>query len=449
MSNYDRLTKKGWAQMSALLDEEMPQQKPQRPVVLWLAVSVCAIGTAVWLLWPHHGTKAQQEHAQDQQLQSPVSSSGPSNKPKHPTSAALTGSAATAASTVSSLLPLNVHIQQPQQMGRQHSIQHIATDGAEHLNGNESQSIQDVELNLLKFTPMFVQPENKVPSIQPSPKAVELAALPQSGPTLEHKRPKHHPERVPVRLNPKMKPQRIALSFGLLTGFSAFQVRNNPGLHLGLTTNLDFVRQRFGLQSGLLYRYQQYDKHARPVIPITYKAYADATGNKDVGQSQAPNSWLYLSNNNRIILPITKSHQLEIPALTYLRLGNRWRFYGGMTFLRHVWVESSSAGLFTYNLKVVTTPEDGDAQGNLNTLITGQLPRWEKNWQTGLSFQPFERFELGIYYRSVWRGMPVLSDFYDLFDTCVTCDSKYPKARENTLSAIRPQAFQFNLYYKF
>ncbi len=434
--------------MSALLDEEMPQQRPNRPVALWLLLTACIAGLGVWLLWPNHNPSGdKQPQPVPPALTAVPSGSGKPDKAERPTE-----DPSPKADQSASIMPFDVQIQQPQSQWRERNllIQHVAPKGNIHISEPESHSIQDVERNLFKYTPVFLWQDNNPDQAATTPVPLPaLAPLPPAAPVaLEHSQPIRHPDRIKVAFN-STKKRTPVFSFGLVSGMSAFQVRKNPGLHGGLTVNMDFARQRIGLQTGLIYRYQRYDKQARPVLPVTYKAYSDATGNDDIAQSQAPNTWLYLANNNRIIVPVTESHQLEIPALAYLRLGNRWRFYGGMTFLRHVWVESSSVGLFTYNLKVVTTPDDNDAKGNLNNLITGQLPRWEKNWQTGLSFQPLKRLELGIYYRSVWRGMPVLSDFHKLFDSCSTCDAQYPKARENTLSAIRPQAFQFNVFYKF
>ncbi len=434
--------------MSALLDKEMPQQQPKRPVAFWLVLTACMTGLGVWLFWPNRHPAVDPL----QPAQVPAAHTAVTTKDAQKTASAASNPLPASNTAPTSIQALDVQIQQPrlQWPGRSFTLPHIAPNSNDHTPEAAGQSIQDVERNLLKYTPVFFWQENSPEQAAITPEAQPaLAALPQAIPVLAHHQPMPTAERISTGAPKRIKQFSPVLSFGLLTGTSAFQVRKTPGIHAGINCNIDFARQRFGVQTGLVYRYQRYNKAARPVLPVTYKAYLDATGNEDIGLSQAPNSLLYLANTNRIILPITESHQLEIPALTYLRLGSRWRFYAGMTFLRHVWVESSPVGLFTYNLKVVTTPDDSDAQGNLNNVITGQLPRWEKNWQTGLSFQPMKRLEVGIYYRSVWRGMPVLSDFHKLFDTCNTCDAQYPKARENTLSAIRPQAFQFNLYYKF
>ena len=246
-----------------------------------------------------------------------------------------------------------------------------------------------------------------------------------------------------AKKNPSSK-----ISLGLIAGANAFQVKQVPGFVGGLTLDLLLPHRKFGLQAGLLYRYQVFSGESRPVIPIAYDKYVRATANYDIQPKGFPSSWIYLSAKNSVLIPVMKSHQIELPVTLFWQLHSRWRLYAGMSVLRHVWVESADKGLFTYDLQVITTP-DADAAGNLNNAITGQLPAWEKNWQAGLSFKPLKRLELGLFYRAAWRGKPLLSDASTLFDGCSTCHDSYPEAAQRTGQSIRPRSLQLNATFKF
>jgi hypothetical protein len=448
MSSHKRLTDKGWAQMSALLDEEMPQSKKRRYVFGWWAVAGI-MALAGFLGWWKTSASA------------PFESTEPTTDPNIPvwndaTPAQANGNnrlnTANSPTTPSinhtpSLVPVStaIHHTSP---GKPVTSPKGFSLAEENIFNQSLEQYQAPSLNMLQNISVSATPVLSEYAPTKFEKIPDFAIIPGKKARIERSETRPEMATLPVKTNKKHHSLQPRLAFNIMAGANIFQVKQEPGFLGGLTFDLDFPRQKMGIQSGFVYRYVQFSGESRPVVPVTYDSYINATGSKDLKPDQIPNTWLYLSSSNRVIIPVMKSHQLEIPALLYLQLGHHWRFYGGMTFLRHVWVESADKGLFTYNLKVVTTPDD-DAQGNLNNVITGQLPRWENNWQTGVSFRPYRRIELGVFYRSVWNGTPALSDFNNLFNTCRTCDSKYPQAREKTLSSIRPQSLQLNINYKF
>lgn len=443
MSSHKRLTDKGWAQMSALLDEEMPQSKKHRYVFGWWALAGI-MALAGFLGWWKSSASVPFETADPQTDPNNISvwnqpTPAQNSNNNFPTPSATDISENTLSPTATHHTSANSrHTLNPK--GIPASLLNVT--------GEKTGEAAPATLDELPFIPALLTPTLFLNTPIKTEKTPDLAVIPGKKTSIERSESLPKLATLPIKTRKKYNKLKPHLSFNLLAGANVFQVKQEPGFLGGLTFDLDFPRQKMGIQSGLVYRYVQFSGESRPVVPVTYDSYINATGSKDLKPDQIPNTWLYLSSSNRVIIPVMKSHQLEIPALLYLQLGHRWRFYGGMTFLRHVWVESADKGLFTYNLKVVTTP-DNDAQGNLNNVITGQLPRWENNWQTGVSFRPYRRIELGVYYRSVWNGTPALSDFNNLFNTCRTCDSKYPQAREKTLSSIRPQSLQLNINYKF
>lgn len=250
----------------------------------------------------------------------------------------------------------------------------------------------------------------------------------------------------PVRPH-RAKPGRV-LRPGLLLGANFFQVKQLPGFVGGITLDWGPVHQRWGVQTGLLYRSQVYSGESRPVIPVAYQQYQAATGHTDQDFSNLPNSSLLINTANRMLVPVIKSHQLEAPLLLYFSPFSRYRLYAGATFMRHIWIESADRSLFTYDLRVVQNPNPATT-GSLSNELINQLSPWERNWQLGMSYTFFRKLEVGLFYRSTMRPSPALADVSRLFDKCYNCSLKYPEAEQRTQESLRPQAVQLNLRYQF
>jgi hypothetical protein len=453
MLDHNKLSNKGWAQMSALLDEQMPPSKKRRYPLGWWAVTSLGLLLGFWGWW--NRTDINDVHVSSEQQATHESMSILPTPAQQQAANTYTNNSNTTAEEIEAnkINLLQQQIQKPVSQGKNTPTFQLNHYNHKGLLLGKDPSIKETELNILKLVlPMLVTtPEDIVQQDNNSAAKDNITAvdqIEQKHLTIQHQQDLPTFETIPTPPIKKKKSNAPHFSLGLMAGANTLQVKQIPGFLGGFTTDITFPRKKLGLQTGFLYRYQEFSGESRPVVPVTYANYTDATGNQGLEPANLPNSWYYLAATNRVLVPVMKSHQIEIPAMFFLRLGSRCRFYSGITFLRHVWIESANKALFTYNLKVITVPDD-KSRNNLNNVITGQLPKWEKNWQTGISFRPAKRFEIGLFYRSVWKGTPVLSDFNSLFDTCKTCDSKYPKARKSTMESIRPQSIQLNVSFKF
>lgn len=264
--------------------------------------------------------------------------------------------------------------------------------------------------------------------------------------------PLSSPVLAPARTVQPVRPHRsnIGKVFrpGLLLGANFFQVKQLPGFVGGLTLDLGPAHQRWGVQTGLLYRSQVYAGESRPVIPVTYQQFQAATGHTDQDLTNLPNSSLLINTANRMLVPVIRSHQLETPLLLFFSPVSKSRLYAGATFMRHIWIESADRSLFTYDLRVVQNPSSATT-GKLSNELINQLSPWERNWQLGLSYTFFRKVEVGLFYRSTMRPVPALADVSRLFDKCYNCSLKYPEAEQRTQESLRPQAVQLNLRYQF
>jgi hypothetical protein len=454
MLDHNKLSNKGWAQMSALLDEQMPQSKKRRyPLGWWTVASLGLLLVGIWGWWQRANNNETQVSGGQQPVNETMSVLPIPTQPQGASTYTNNTHTTDTKIEANKINLLQQQIKKPVAQGKKTPIFHPNQYYNNGLLIGKDPSIKETELNILKLVlpKLVTTPEDIVQQDNNSAAKDNITAvdqIEQKHLTIQYQQDLPTLEKLPTPLVKKKKSNAPHFSLGLMAGANALQVKQTPGLLGGFTTDITFPRKRLGLQTGLLYRYQEFSGESRPVIPVTYANYTDATGKQDLEPANLPNSWYYLAATNRVLVPVMKSHQIEIPAMFFLRLGSRYRFYSGINFLRHVWIESADKALFTYNLKVITVSDD-KSRNNLNNVITSQLPKWEKNWQTGISFRPAKRVEIGLFYRSVWKGTPVLSDFNSLFDTCKTCDSKYPKARKSTMESIRPQSLQLNVSFKF
>lgn len=430
-NNNKQLEDKGWAQMNALLDKEMPRSRKRRPILWWwAAASIIGISAITGIVNYYSGRNIA---VPDTDAYAP------------PT----TPEALTTIRSNNSFLGGN-------------TPSTIAAAGVSTVKSTQQRNLQaKSSFSAKNIPPIYVHPLElsiggmaNLSDLTDDLSSHALALLDGDYPAQVHTQqaPKEI-QLAPVANKPVIKkaprqPLRSRFELGLMAGANALQVKQVPGFIGGFTVDYFSKTKKSGLQTGLVYRYQMFSGESRPVIPVSYDRYLAATGNNEITPEDLPGSWVYISKTNRVLIPVMKSHQLEIPVLLFWQPSPRFRVYGGTTFMRHIWVESADKGLFTYDLKVVTTP-DADAAGNLNTVIKDQLPAWENTWQTGIGFKPFRHFEIGLYYRSAWYGKSALSDVKSLFDNCSTCSAKYPAAARQTRQSIRPQSVQLNISYKF
>ena len=434
LSKSKQLEDKGWAQMNALLEKEMPRSQKRRPLLWWWAASLVGISVLTGAFKHYSGRNS------------------PSTATLENGEYVVQTTPKSAESAISSPQPSTLHsVGSTKEMLEVASAQTITKAHSVPAKPHFSaKNIPTMDVQSLQLSAGTIGSDIVVPEVLP---VAALSMLAGAVPSPVHHQQVRDVQMHQIAAQPVVKkvPHKSVSSrfeLGLMAGANMFQVKQVPGFIGGLTLGYASKNKTSGIQTGLVYRYQMFSGESRPVIPVSYDRYLAATGNDEITPDNLPGSWIYISKTNRVLVPVMKSHQLEIPVLLFWQPYQRFRVYGGTTFMRHIWIESAGTGLFTYNLKVVTTP-DADAAGNLNTVIKDQLPTWENTWQTGVGFKPFKHIEIGLFYRSAWYGKSALSDVKALFDNCVTCSAKYPAAARQTRQSIRPQSVQLNISYKF
>lgn len=442
--------------MRSILDKEMPQPRKRRPFFWWWAAAACVAG--ICFLYDRDNSGVQQQNGFTPESLPFVQSGteGPaaiSQKQAGSTTAnainnfkaALPGTVKGAAITTPAKIQQGTVVQQETNAASQTQFSEKGNPSVANADGlTISVAKPDESAQLSEVSEVVTNVAGAVE------KTGVLSVLPPADLAIVADRAKPampYAAYSPIVKKAVSKNKSSKITFGFTVGANAFQVKQLPGFLGGFTADFALPGRKFGFQSGLIYRYQVFSGESRPVIPVAYDKYVHATANYDIQPEDFPNAWLYFTANNSILIPVMKSHQIEMPVMLFWQMHSRWRMYGGMTMLRHVWVESADKGLFTYDLQVVTTPDD-KAAGNLNNVITGQLPAWEKNWQTGLGFKINRRIEVNLFYRSAWKGKPLLADAARLFDTCKDC-SQYPEAADRTVSSLRPRSLQLNATLKF
>jgi hypothetical protein len=258
---------------------------------------------------------------------------------------------------------------------------------------------------------------------------------------------------MPVLYDPRknrtiVKPRRgkTDINWGLTAALSVGEVPALPGLGFGVVMDALPRHDRAGLRLGLLYRYQRLSPDNRPVVPLPYENYVDATGNA-IGEPILPSGWRILAANTSVLVPITEVHRIEIPVLLTFKLSNRFDLHAGSSFSRVMALRTADRSLLTYNLHVIESPNDRVAD-QLSQAVAGQLPKWERNWMIGFAYHPIKRLEVGLYFRHLWMGKTSLSDSDEVLRNCTSC-SRVPYLERQSGRSVRPESLQLNTTWRF
>ncbi len=335
--------------MSTLLDKEMPQPRKRRPIFWWMTAAAVLAGITVYFRQEPNVAVQPSETNNDQSVPAAGQHQPSAGLPAHGGSYAAPGSMSVTGSTAArSVVPSPKATDHHQFLSKNGAVLTLtytspvvptSTVGAPDMANNAAH-------NAVAAPDTRNTPEHTA-VIQPSTAAgnnvaAGLSLLPHTTgqPELALTLPVLEPvELTPVLTKLHKKRRQATATFGLTAGASALQVKQVPGFIGGITVDLLHPRKKIGLQTGILYRYLVFSGESRPVIPVSYDRYVRATDNYDIQPKDFPNSWLYLSANNSVLVPVMKSHQLEVPLMIFWQPFSRWRLYGVISFLRLFWLK--------------------------------------------------------------------------------------------------------------
>ena len=267
MLEHNKLSNKGWAQMSALLDEQMPSSKKRRYPLGWWTLTSLSLVLGFWGWWNRadNDTAAQMSNQQDTQETLsifPTQQMG-SNTPTN------TQNTTTDPVTKNQLRLLQQQIQNPVfQEKNKPTIQLHQYQNHDLLIAKDP-AIKETELNMLKWLQPLLAPTPQNIAQQDNnsadkDKITTIDQIEQKQCTIQHQQNLPTLEKFPTPPIKKKKSNAPHFSLGLMAGANALQVKQTPGFLGGFTTDITFPRKRLGLQTGLLYRYQEFSGESRP-----------------------------------------------------------------------------------------------------------------------------------------------------------------------------------------
>jgi Outer membrane protein beta-barrel domain len=451
MNLHDKQTDRGWEAMQQLLDREMPTRSPKRPKAGWwwmaLVVGGVAAGYHMWNPQPTELTIPPQQLAGDMASMSASSTTmvlaDQANKqPNRVASPVLEGPTTSVASTPTERV---FSIFSKQKNTEQVAVRSEVA-AKEEVFLIKNQIVASKETTTAAIPPVDL---GGAATALPHP-VLAVATLPMSPPKAIRStdRLAFVSERVPYTPSPFLPIKKYTerhRAWGLTAGLIAMEVPRNLGVTAGVSIDLRLPRKRFGVRTGLNYRFQQLHSQSRLVVPVAYEDYVRAAGAYVVQPDSLPTGWGYLASTNRVLIPVSRVHRLDVPVLLTWKATPRWTLLAGISFSRVLAARTTNRGLFTYDLNVVRTPRR--ATDEINSIVTNQLPTWEENWQVGVNYRLWKRWEMSLSYRRVWGNQTPLANSEKILDRCYACD-RFPEAEEKIKQAIQPGSLQASLLFR-
>lgn len=447
-----KLASQGWRAMRKALDQEMPEERRRRPVVLiWIfALLVPAAGALGWLMFERSAgapstvvdrtpVVTPKVSVQDKQIANIpeennrtaatgarheiISSQHPgsiSEKTKRPLSSSTyqTGSPHFNDKTAREPGALNTTQNPRQQTGVISASEPVragsAYDLAEILNPASENKAQQIAIRepagageiLLNGEPAAVPGKNVISDVSaPSAAADTASAAPFVMP--------------PKPIDPLRDNKKPAWAFGANAGVMSDAKGAYAGAGAGLSAEWQPLKN-WGLRSGVGYQFRQLGAEERPVVALTAMSYVDLTGDlrvaADNNNFQPQNGSTQSSTEpSQVYVPIGRLHRIEMPVLGFWQPFSKLRVFGGVAIGNNLYVETGNR---TLNNNKVYTVLDGDAGKKLNGEVSAQFREWDTRWSIGVGFKPVRHLELGLFFHK-----PLPSGRFGAIDQDVKLDN--------------------------
>jgi hypothetical protein len=481
--NHDdkELTDKGWDAMRALLDRELPEEPAhrRRPVWWWWLGGLLLlplVAGAGWLLLGQDTPVASDQAAPTPRVEPPVRNEPATPIAVHPaTPAAVEPAPATqpapleaagdrverqhaAGHRVATTLPAPVRAgapapavtiettPQPVPAGAQAATSSTATETA--AAGTSATAIETVAAPpVSRPAPLAMLPGITTGEVQPT--AVRAEAALAYVPTVQP---------LPAAGENTIKPSRQPSSwaFGVAGGVTSQALPRVNGAVAGLTVDFQAGR-RWGLRTGLAYRFQYAGAGNRVLAQVSEDSYALVTGNYNV---VANNSNFGMIDTNSlfpstvpvdepgfVLVPVKDQHHLELPLSLYWQPLAPLRLYGGIGLSYLLYGRTSSqAYAEDINDVVMLDVTQENATAEVNSLALNTLPRWQADARFGLGWRFGRRAELNLTYQLPITGFNLFSNQADsAFDPQARSDNFQTLTAED--NAARPWLALSGLFF--
>lgn len=161
--------------------------------------------------------------------------------------------------------------------------------------------------------------------------------------------------------------------------------------------------RRFGLRTGIGYRYKQTTPDARSAVTLTPASYFGATQdslfilledmNDNLGASPLS------SNVPTVLLPIHREHLLEMPVLAYWEPLRHFRLSGGV-YLSQLMIAQTGTETYSFTQDKILYNSSKTVIQNLNKAATRAAQNLEVQWSAGIGYRVGKHWEFDLHYRA-------------------------------------------------
>ncbi len=398
----NKITDKGWAEMSKLLDREMPEKRRRRFGWWWFALllPVALYGSWQWLKDADAPTSKQD-----------IAIVPPQTFEATPTQPVGT----THTETSSKHFPTT---QKPQNIPETTALKTRNTNKGAKIKQQVIQSnltsgqATPSQAETASQAPLKSSPDNlvwEVPGVSTEPVSIttpqlSLDLLPTTPQSIELSSPKavaDHTKLLAYTPKPANKSFRKTWEFSATSAFSTEQFNALNGFSTGATVDWKFAR-KWGLRTGLMYSIYTPQEKSRPVASIMPENYAsNVDGNVLVLDLITGTEVLNLAGNStygdsltgNVFIPVNRLQRLEIPVTAFWQPSRLIKVLGGFSLTRTLSVQADRQN---YSGDYVLKLSDQSAEDGASKLSSSELDNWSADASLGLGIRLSSMFEVGV-----------------------------------------------------
>lgn len=416
-NNEEELVKKGWSGMKKMLDREMPTER-KKPKAVWWCIGICLfagmVAMAVWKeknrqkIIPNPSVQEAianwESHAISDEASLAIeggnsgSDAAKSLAPER-TAQSASGIMSVEEPVVTPVLEVeespkikSTPNRNPEEKAMKSS--RLSSNGAIEALQQDNIGHPDIKSWSGQLTPQG-EPSYSEKESHPSIEKYKPAALlsEQKLNFLTFIREESLPSRVNLPDEILIHPQRHhkRWQFGATVGAVTFELPKPGGIQAGITIDYH-AGLRWGIRSGLQYRYERASKETQVFVAIPDTVFATATGDYTVlpvtiaGASQA---------SYDVIIPLEATHWLQVPLLGFWAPWKKIRLYGGIQAGYLMQAYASNKAYSKYN-DVFAVDQKSSAQKTLNQEVVRFTDRFLLDFQLGVGWKIGRWGEIGL-----------------------------------------------------